>query len=171
MLATPGWIASDFHVHAAPSPDTALALPARLASFAAEGAEVLVATDHDMLTDYAPLIRELGLAGRMASIVGSEVTSEVKTDVAPFTLGHANAFPLPLDPLAYRGGAVPNEGRRWRDVIADLHAIPGERVIQLNHARTAEGGAARAGLLLAPGLGSASPTIRPVRSRRRRTPC
>ena len=140
LLSTPGWITSDFHVHAAPSPDTALALPARLASYAAEGAEVLVATDHDMVTDYAPLIRQLGLAGRMASIVGSEVTSEVKTEVAPFTLGHANAFPLPLDPLAYRGGAVPNEGRRWRDVIADLHALPGERVIQLNHARAAEGG-------------------------------
>ena len=140
VLATPGWITSDFHVHAAPSPDTALALPARLASFAAEGAEVLVATDHDMITDYAPLIRQLGLAGRMASIVGSEVTSEVKTEVAPFTIGHANAFPLPLDPLAYRGGAVPNEGRRWRDVIADLHALPGVRVIQLNHAFTAEGG-------------------------------
>jgi hypothetical protein len=139
-LATPGWITSDFHVHAAPSPDTALALPARLASFAAEGAEVLVATDHDMITDYAPLIRQLGLAGRMASIAGSEVTSEVKTEVAPFTIGHANAFPLPLAPRAYRGGAIPNEGRRWRDVIADLHALPGERVIQLNHARAAEGG-------------------------------
>jgi hypothetical protein len=139
VLATPGWISADFHVHAAPSPDTALALPARLASYTAEGAEVIVSTDHDMITDYAPLIRELGLAGRMASIVGSEITSEVKTDVAPNTLGHANAFPLPLAPLAYRGGAVPNEGRRWRDVIADLNAIPGERVIQLNHARTAEG--------------------------------
>ena len=140
VLATPGWISSDFHVHAAPSPDTALSLPARVASFAAEGADVLVATDHDMVTDYAPLIRELGLASRMASLVGSEVTSEVKTEVAPFTLGHANAFPLPLDPLAYRGGAVPNEGRRWRQVIADLRAIPGERVLQLNHARTDEGG-------------------------------
>jgi len=139
VLATPGWITSDFHVHAAPSPDTALSLPARLASFAAEGAEVLVATDHDMITDYAPLIRQLGLAGRMASVVGSEVTSEVKTSVAPFTLGHANAFPMPLAPLAYRGGAVANEGRRWRDVIADLRALGGERVIQLNHARAADG--------------------------------
>jgi hypothetical protein len=139
-LATPGWIAADFHVHAAPSPDTALALPARLASYSAEGAELLIATDHDMVTDYAPLIRQLGLAGRMTSIAGSEVTSEVKTEVAPFTIGHANAFPLPRDPLAYRGGAVPNEGRRWRDVIADLRAKPGERVIQLNHARTEDGG-------------------------------
>jgi hypothetical protein len=140
VLETPGWISSDFHVHAAPSPDSALALEARAISFAAEGAEVLVATDHDMVTDYAPLIRQLGLAGRMASLVGSEVTSEVKTEVAPFTIGHANAFPLPLDPLAYRGGAVPNEGRRWRQVIADLRAIPGERVIQLNHARADDGG-------------------------------
>jgi hypothetical protein len=140
VLATPGWISSDFHVHAAPSPDSALALTARVASFAAEGGEVLVATDHDMITDYAPLIRELGLASRMASIVGDEVTSEVKTEVAAYTIGHVNAFPVPLDPLAYRGGAVPNEGRRWRQVIADLRAIPGERVLQLNHARADEGG-------------------------------
>jgi hypothetical protein len=138
-LETPGWISSDFHVHAAPSPDTALALPARLASFAAEGAEVLVATDHDRITDYAPLIQQLGLAGRMASIAGSEITSEVRTDVAPFTIGHANAFPLPLDPLAYREGVVPSEGRRWRDVIADVRALGGERVMQLNHARAADG--------------------------------
>jgi hypothetical protein len=140
VLATPGLISSDFHVHAAPSPDSALSLRARVASFAAEGAEVLVATDHDMVTDYAPLIRELGLAGRMASLVGSEVTSEVKTEVAPYTIGHLNAFPLPLDPLAYRGGAVPNEGRRWRQVVSDLRAIPGDRVLQLNHARADEGG-------------------------------
>jgi hypothetical protein len=139
VFETPGWISSDLHVHAARSPDTALALPARIASYAAEGAEVLVATDHDMITDYAPLIRELGLAGRMASIAGSEISSEVKTDVAPFTIGHANAFPLPLAPLAYRGGVVPNEGRRWRDVISDLRALGGERVIQLNHARAPDG--------------------------------
>jgi hypothetical protein len=107
----------------------------RVRSFAAEGAEVLVSTDHDVVADYAPVIRSMGLASRLASIVGLEVTSEVETAVAPYTLGHANAFPVPLDPRAYRSGAVDNEGRRWRQVIADLRALPGERVIQLNHAR------------------------------------
>jgi hypothetical protein len=134
-VETPGWISADFHVHGARSPDTGLPMRERVRSFAAEGAEVLVSTDHDVVADYAPVIRSMGLASRLASIVGLEVTSEVETAVAPYTIGHANAFPVPLDARAYRSGAVDNEGRRWRQVIADLRALPGERVIQLNHAR------------------------------------
>jgi hypothetical protein len=136
VLATPGWISADLHVHAAPSDDSALPLPVRVASYVAEGCEVLVATDHDTLTDYGPLIRSLDLAGAVASVVGQEVTSAVPTPEAPTTFGHANVFPLVRDPLAYRSGALPNEGRRLRDVIAAVRALPGEHLVQLNHARS-----------------------------------
>jgi hypothetical protein len=132
---TPGWISSDFHVHASPSLDTGLPLRTRVASYIAEGAEVLISSDHDMVTDYGPLIAELGLEEELVGMVGVEVTSEVKTQLAPHTIGHANAFPVPLQPTAYRRGAVPNEGRRWREIIADLRGLAGERVIQLNHPR------------------------------------
>ena len=87
-------------MHAAPSDDSAVPLDAQLRSFLAEGAEVMVATDHDMVTDYTPLIRELGVAGRIASLAGQEITSSVSTPEAPYTFGHANAFPLPLLPRA-----------------------------------------------------------------------
>jgi len=135
VLDTPGLLSADFHVHAARSLDAALPNEMRVISYVADGAEVLVSTDHDAITDYAPVIARLGLDGQLASIVGVEVTSEVRTPVAPYTIGHANAFPLVADPLAYRDGAPANEGRRWRDVLADLRARPGERVVQLNHAR------------------------------------
>ena len=138
-VETPGWISSDLHVHAAPSPDSALPQRDRLASFVAQGAEVLVATEHDMISDYAPLIARSGLSGSVTSVVGVEVTSEVASDVAPYTIGHANAFPVEAIPFAYRRGAPANEGRRWRDVIADLRGRSGERVIQLNHARSSPG--------------------------------
>jgi hypothetical protein len=133
-LETPGWISADLHVHAAPSDDSALPLDLRVASYVAEGDEVLVATDHDHLTDYGPLIRELGLAGRIASVVGQEVTSSVPTPAAPHTFGHANVFPLPYRPDEYRKGALPNEGRRLRAVIGAVRALGGERLVQLNHA-------------------------------------
>lgn len=136
VLETPGWISADFHVHAAPSPDSALPAAARVASYVAEGAEVLISTEHDMIADYAPLVAELGLASDIATIVGVEVTSEVRTPIAPHTTGHANAFPVTRDPLAYRGGAVRNEGRRWREILGDLRAQGGERVVQLNHPRS-----------------------------------
>lgn len=139
VLDTPGWISADLHVHAAPSDDSAVPLDARLRSFLAEGAEVLVATDHEMVTDYAPSIRELGVAGRIASLAGQEVTSSVSTPEAPYTFGHANAFPLPVRPAEYRRGALPNEGRRLRDVIDEVRALGGDRIVQLNHARSGGG--------------------------------
>jgi hypothetical protein len=136
VLDTPGWLSADLHVHAAPSDDSALSLDRRIATFAAEGCEVLVATDHDHLTDYAPRIRELGLASRLASVVGQEITSSVSTEAAPFTFGHANAFPLPYRATAYRKGAIANEGRRLRRVIDAVRALGGDRLVQLNHARS-----------------------------------
>ena len=139
VLETPGWIAADLHVHAAPSDDSALPLAARVASYVAEGAEVLVATDHDVVTDYGPVIRELQLAGAIASVVGQEITSGVATPEAPHGFGHANAFPLPHRPLESRGGAIRSEGRRLRDVIAEMRALGGERIVQLNHARSLPG--------------------------------
>ena len=138
-IETPGWIGADLHVHAAPSDDSAVPLEARVRSFLAEGAEVMVATDHEMVTDYTPLIRELGVAGRIASLAGQEITSSVSTAEAPYTFGHANAFPLPLRPAEYRRGALANEGRRLRDVIDQVRALGGDRIVQLNHARSGGG--------------------------------
>ncbi|MCK6555877.1 CehA/McbA family metallohydrolase [Candidatus Binatia bacterium] len=134
VLATARQVAADFHVHASRSLDSALPNALRVASYVADGGEVLVSSDHDAITDYGPTIAGMGLDGQVASIVGIEVTSEVRTPKAPYTIGHANAFPMVADPLAYRDGAPANEGRRWRDVLADLRARPGERVVQLNHA-------------------------------------
>ena len=134
-VETPGWITADLHVHAAPSDDSAVPLAARVAEFVAEGDEVLVATDHDNVTDYGPVIRELQLASAIASVVGQEVTSSVSTPEAPHTFGHANAFPLPRRPQESRHGAIRSEGRRLREVVADVRALGGDRIVQLNHPR------------------------------------
>lgn len=135
VVETPGFVSADFHIHSAPSLDNASASTRQVANTVAGGGEVLIATEHDHAFDFAPTIRTMGLDAELPSIVGLEVTSEVASEVAPQSVGHANVFPVPVDPLAYRKGAVANEGRRWRDIIADLRAWPGERVIQLNHAR------------------------------------
>jgi hypothetical protein len=133
---TPGWIAADLHVHAAPSDDSALPLRDQALAFYAAGAEVIVATDHDHVTDYRPVLDDLGLRGELASVVGVEITSNLLSDAAPHTIGHSNAFPLPYRPLEFRKGAPVHEGRRLRDVIATLRETPGSRLLQLNHPRT-----------------------------------
>ncbi|MBW2698689.1 MAG: PHP domain-containing protein, partial [Deltaproteobacteria bacterium] len=137
VLDTPGWLSADLHVHAAPSDDSALPLRRRIAAFAAQGADVIVSTEHDNVFDYGPLIRQLGLDDRIASLVGVEITSTSKGPNAPSTSGHANAFPLRRDPLAYRGGAPRGENVRLRTLLADLHARPLAPILQLNHPREA----------------------------------
>jgi hypothetical protein len=138
-VETPGWISADLHVHAAPSDDSALPLALRVVTYVAEGDEVLVATDHDVVTDYGPVIRELKLASAIATVVGQEVTSSTATPEAPHSFGHANAFPLMRHPLESRAGAIRSEGRRLREVVADVRALGGDHILQLNHPRGREG--------------------------------
>lgn len=138
-IETPGWIAADLHVHAEPSDDSTLPLADRVASFVAQGGEVLVASDHDRVTDYAPLLRELGLASEVASLSGAEITSTVRGAANPETSGHANVFPLAPDPFAYREGVPAHEGRRLRELVAHVRALGGPRLVQLNHPRGREG--------------------------------
>ncbi|GMV40449.1 MAG: hypothetical protein AMXMBFR64_21650 [Myxococcales bacterium] len=129
-LDTAGWLSGDLHVHAVNSPDAPVGNRSRVASFMAEATDVLVSTDHDFVTDYAPVIAELGGEGWLASIVGVELTT--------FDYGHYNSFPLVADLEARNGGAVDWAGGDGPCLTPDsifdaLHAFPGEQVIQVNH--------------------------------------
>jgi hypothetical protein len=57
VVDTAGWISIDTHLHSEMSTDSTLPLDDRIRAVAAEGVEVPVSTDHDMITDYAPVIR------------------------------------------------------------------------------------------------------------------
>ncbi len=138
MISLPGWVSADLHVHTAASDDTSTRPEDQLRAFAASGAQVLVGTDHDRAFDLGPTLRRLGLDQRVTTIVGSELTGTATSEVAPFTIGHANVFPLVPDPTAFREGIPDHEGRRIRDVIASVHALDGPPLFQLNHPR--EGG-------------------------------
>jgi len=135
VLTTPGWVSADLHVHAEPSDDSSQPMERQLAAFLAEGADVIVSTDHDRISDFGPLAAELGVAGRIASLVGSEVTTTVMGEETPWTAGHYNVFPLRRDPLAYQDGTPPHEGRRLRSVIGDLRESAPEALVQINHPR------------------------------------
>ncbi|MDP6978383.1 MAG: CehA/McbA family metallohydrolase [Myxococcota bacterium] len=134
-LETPGWISADFHVHAAGSFDSTLPESTRLRTFAAEGCEVLVATEHDVVRRFDELIVELGLQEDLVSLSGLEVTTVSRGRVAPYTTGHVNVYPLPYQPARTRNGAIAGEGKRLREIIHQARSIPGERMVQLNHPR------------------------------------
>ena len=89
VVDTHGWISADFHVHGQNSSDSgALFLP-RVISYAAEGVEFLSSSDHDVLTNYLPIIYGLGLEPWLNTQVGIEVS--------PLMLTHVLGFPMAMD--------------------------------------------------------------------------
>jgi hypothetical protein len=125
VVDTSGWISADLHVHAMPSPDAPSPLADRVVALAAAGVEVAVATDHNAITDYGPMIRERGLGTWLASIVGDEVTTR------GVLMGHFNVFPLPpaAEPIAFDRVTPSALLASAREGAAD------PRIVQMNHPR------------------------------------
>jgi len=137
VAPTPGWIAADFHVHSGESFDSGLPQTGQIAAFAASGAEVLVATEHDRIIDPRPAIERAELSHVLVSVTGVEATAGYVGGDTPSGTLHLNAFPMQPEPTVFRGGAVPRmEGRRLRDVLADLRGGPTQPFVQLNHPRS-----------------------------------
>lgn len=126
----PGYLAGDFHVHALPSPDSYDPLADKVKAYLATGMHILTATDHDINTDFSPIIRELGVQNRITSIVGTEITPI-------WALGHFNAYPQRYDPNLPNNGAVV-----WYDLNAKQifdaarKNYEGDVIVQVNHPRS-----------------------------------
>jgi hypothetical protein len=147
---TIGWIATELHLHAAPSPDSEVSLEDRVASLVAEGIEFAVATDHNHVTDYGPVIRQLGAERGLRTATGVEVT----TWSPPW--GHFNVFPYPTEIEAPPYAAMPP-----RLLFPMLRERAPGALIQVNHPRMDHdiGYFNRAGL--DPATGAADPDYSP----------
>jgi hypothetical protein len=125
-----GWVAGDFHIHAAPSTDSGLPIDQRVISCAAEGLEVAVATDHNYVTDYAPVIASSGLDPWLLGIPGIELTT--------FEMGHFNGYPLRVDAGSTRGGEflwANQPPQKLFDTLRGLGTDPANTIVQVNHPR------------------------------------
>ncbi|WP_437914220.1 PHP domain-containing protein [Sorangium sp. So ce302] len=114
-----GWMSIDMHLHQRPSFDSGLPLEERVTSAVVEGLDVAVTTDHDVHTDLAPAVRQLGLEPHLKTAVGAEVST--------LELGHFIGFPLRYDELD-----VPDHGvfdwvcRAGGDVIDGVRGTAAE---------------------------------------------
>ncbi|HOX28101.1 MAG TPA: CehA/McbA family metallohydrolase, partial [bacterium] len=130
---TTSWPAADLHTHNQQSHDTDVSIPDRLVGAAAADLDVIVATDHDRVTDFAPFLKELGLDGRMKTIVGCEFTTK--------RFGHFNSFPLLRKPNEANEGAPSWVAKKIPVFIEELRKTPGPRkIIQMNHPRAGSSG-------------------------------
>jgi hypothetical protein len=98
VLDTTGFVSHDFHVHMLASPDSWISLAERVLSYAGEGTDNIVATDHDAHTPLADTIASLGLSAFVHGTVGEEITTS--------DFGHFNGYPLDFDPERPTGGST-----------------------------------------------------------------
>lgn len=144
------FVTADFHVHSGISFDSSLPVDDRVRAFLAEGVEAIVATEHDVIFDYAPALAsvEMGLPaawqGRMRTFVGVESTNNVPQPSFPHTMGHYNGFPIFPTFGAHKNGAPDDEYISVPELFDAIRAInsPADPLVQINHAR-----AERAGLV------------------------
>ncbi len=93
---TSGWVSTDYHAHSTPSGDNYCNTRDRIINFAAEHIEFAPTTEHQRLYDWTPQIEQLGLADRIKTVPGIELTGSGQ---------HFNSFPIKPDPMAQNGGA------------------------------------------------------------------
>jgi hypothetical protein len=130
-----GFVSADLHVHAQASDDSSTRNDTRLRHFVAAAVDVMVASDHDHVPDYAAAVRDLGVADRILVIRGVEVTSSAPGPRMPWTIGHHNGWPVSYRPLQHRKGAPPSQDRSVAELYALFRSEHAAEVVQLNHPR------------------------------------
>lgn len=125
-------LSADFHLHAAPSPDSSVSLAQRVTTLACEGLAFAVATDHNRITDYSRAVQKLAPtppALLPALAIGDEITSS-----GARLWGHFNAFPLPAATLAPEDATIPYFDVAPRELFAGARRA-GAAIVQVNHPR------------------------------------
>ncbi len=110
VVAPPGWLSADLHVHGSASFDSSLPDLDRVRTFVGHGIDVIAATDHDVVGDYTEAVAALAVEDRVKVMGGLETTQliphlEVPDSDLPKVIGHFNHWPLQYTADAPRGGA------------------------------------------------------------------
>jgi hypothetical protein len=130
-----GFVSADLHVHAQASDDSSTRNDTRLRHFVAASVDVMVASDHDHVPDYAAAVRDLGVEDRILVIRGVEVTSSAPGPRMPWTIGHHNGWPVSYRPFRHRKGAPPSQDLSVAELYALFRNEHAAEVVQLNHPR------------------------------------
>lgn len=130
---TPGYLATDWHVHQIGSPDSNVPSDERIRSAVSAGVEMFAVTDHDYVSDLEPIVQQLHLDSLLRVLPGIEVT--------PFAYGHFNTWPLTPDDTSPNKGAIDwargaGEGLAMTpsEIFAAMRARGG-KMVQVNHPR------------------------------------
>jgi hypothetical protein len=127
-VSTPGWVSVDPHMHTRNS-DGNMGIADRLRSVVAEGLDVVVATDHNFVTDYGPDLERLGFGQDLAVIPGVEVTARTGSV-------HYNTYPVEVRPGEPKNGAISVEDETPEVLFGLSRSKDTAALIQVNHPRS-----------------------------------
>jgi hypothetical protein len=98
VVDTSGWISTDYHTHSSPSGDNTSVQIGRVISLICEQIDYAPCTEHQRISSYTPLLKELGVEHLMGTSTGMELTGR------ELPVNHQNAFPLKHVPRTQDGG-------------------------------------------------------------------
>lgn len=124
---TTGTMCADYHIHTHRSVDSADTGVAKVSALVADGLEIAIRSEHEWVSDFAPVIESLGLSDFAIGMGGEELTT--------FTYGHFGVFPLEPDPALPSGGAVTWYDRLAPAVFDEVRARPEAPLLIINHPR------------------------------------
>lgn len=127
VVDTTNWLSADFHVHSSCSTDSHVPMRDRVFEFVADGVDMIVSTDHNVVCDYAPLIGELDLGRYLMSAAGDELTTA--------GWGHFGIFPLPQDIMRSGHGAIHVSGRTPVEMFKEAHGMGTDALVDVHHPR------------------------------------
>lgn len=130
---THGWLAADPHNHTSRSIDGHVIPEYRVVSLVTSGISIVVITDHNVITDPAPMVDLLGYGQIAKGFAGDEFN---------FLEGHGGAFPLPCSDTDPWGGVIDlgidytTIGRTTAEtVFGIMRSLPTHPVVIVNHPR------------------------------------
>ncbi|MFB0517974.1 MAG: CehA/McbA family metallohydrolase [Acidobacteriota bacterium] len=127
VVKTPHFIAVDPHMHTHNS-DGYVTVAERIKSVVAEGIEVAVASDHNYISNYDPVLNKLGLNKYLAVIAGSEVTNR--------GVIHYNTYPMKYRPEEEHNGAINALAEEASPLFKASRQKNPQAILQVNHPRS-----------------------------------
>ena len=124
---TPGLMCADYHIHTHRSVDSDDTGHAKIAALVADGLEIAIRSEHEWVSDFQPVIEDLGLEAFAMGLAGEELTT--------FTYGHFGVFPLEVQPTRPSGGAITWFNRFAPDVFNEIRARPEAPLLIIHHPR------------------------------------
>lgn len=121
------YVSLDPHLHTINS-DGTLSVAERIKSIVAENLDVAIATDHNFVTDYQPVLEELGLTNYLKVFPGAEVT--------PLnSYLHFNNYPLVVRPEEKTNGSIITRFEKVKELFEACRKKNPSSLLQLNHPR------------------------------------